>query len=144
MADAVPVYNFVWEQGSDLNIPLVYKSGPQGAETPVDLTGYKLRMDVSSAGARVYTFNSDDITDLDGNGTGTDSDLIDEAVLGSDGSINIAIPRSLTLPGGVIYTEMAGGKNVYTYDIFLRDLSNHQTKILSGTITVNKSVTLWA
>ena len=143
---SVPTHDYEWEQGADLVIPLVYKTGSPGAETPTDLTAYSLRMDISSLGARIYTFNSADITDLDGTGPGTTGDTTKEAVLGADGTINIAVPRILTLPGpsGVIYTEMASNRNIFDYDIFLRDAADKQLKILSGKITVNKSVTLWA
>jgi len=142
----VDPYNFTWEQGEDFTFQLIYKTGTIGAETPVNLTGYSLRMDIyGTPTGRIYTFNSVDIADLDGPGAGIEGDTNKEAVLGTDGTINISIPRSLTLPGGAIYTELVAGRNVFQYDIFLRDNGTpaKQMKILNGTITVNKSVTLW-
>lgn len=142
---AVPYKDYQWEQGADLNITLVFKSGPTGAEIPVNLTGYQVRMDVSSAGTRIYTFNSADILDLDGPvGPGTLGDTNKEAVLGTDGTILISVPRALTLPGGIVYAEMMGNRIIYPYDIFLRDTTTKQIKLLTGNITVNKSITLWA
>lgn len=142
---AIPTHDYEWPQGADLDMNFIYMSGPDGNESPVNLTGYKLRMDIRSvdiSGARVYTFNSDDIAgDVQVDVTGPSDN---EAVLGADGSINITVPRSLTLPGGPIYTVMASGTTVFAYDIFLRAPNNKQTPILAGTITVVKSTTLWA
>lgn len=137
----VPTYNYTWGQGEDLTINLIYKSGPPGAEAPVDLTGYALRMDVASDAGRKFTFNSDDIADeaVDVVGPGDN-----EAVLGTDGSIAITVPRSLTLPGGAVYDDIVAENNVFFYDIFLRDTSGKQKKILRGQITVEPSYTLWA
>jgi len=144
---SVEPYNFTWEQGEDFTFQLLYKTGTPGAETPANLTGYSLRMDIYGLPTGIiYTFNSADIIDLDGSGPGTTGDTTKEAVLGSDGTINVAVPRSLTLPGGAVYTELMAGRNIFQYDVFLRDngVPARQLKILSGTITVNKSVTLWA
>lgn len=138
-------FNYVWEQGEDLVISAVYKQGPEGAPVAVDLTGYSLRMDmrkINSDGLRVWTFNSDDIVgepDADESGE-TDN----EVTLGADGSIEIVVSRSLSLPGGSIFTELQLGTTQFVYDMFLRNPQNRQKKILTGVITVNKSVTLWS
>lgn len=138
MSTDVPTYAYVWEQGADLVMQMVYKTGADvGSATPVDLTGYNVRMDISDGTTRVYSFNSVALTDV----TPTDSTL--EATLDSSGNINITVPRSLTLTGGAVYTAMNAGKTVFFYDVFLRDPSGKQKKILSGQITVNKSYTLW-
>lgn len=142
---AVPTHDYTWEQGTDLDINLIYKEGPAGSETPVDLTvaGTEVRMDIALDGQRLYTFNSAAIADIDGSGPGTTGDTDLEAVLGADGSINIAVPRSLTLGTGPIAAQMSSGKYVFDYDLLLRKSTGKQMKILSGKITVNKSVTLW-
>jgi hypothetical protein len=132
---AVLTYNWTWQQGEDLIMSLVYKAGPAGAEAPVDLTGYSVRMDLAHAGAVVHTFNSADL----------DPETEDEATLGSDGTIQIVVDRALTLTGGTIEPLIpASGPLVLTYDMFLRSPSNRQTKILRGTITVESSITQWA
>lgn len=143
----VAVHNYTWEQGEDLVLSMLYKQGPVGAEVPVDLTGYQLRMDiVTPAGERKYTFNSDAIIDVDPTTPELEGDTEEEAVLGADGSIAITIPRTLTLPGGEVYDDITATPpvNTFNYDVFLRDPSDKQKKILKGTITVEKSVTLWA
>lgn len=140
---SVATYQWTWEQGEDLVMSMIYKEGPSGSEVPVDLSGYSLRMDVTHNATRVFTFNSADIS---GDPT---VDVVgpadNEATLGSDGSIRIAVPRSLTLPGGAVYAIMTSGAPlVLNYDIFLRDGSNLQRKFMQGTIQVNPSFTLWA
>lgn len=145
--------DFTWEQGEDLEVAILYKTGTSEANAvPRDLTGYSVRMDIRATdvlGTRVYTFNSDDITDpdLDGAGDETETDTIREVEpLGSDGMIRILVPRSLTVQGGPIYELMSDPLNpvsIFAYDIFLRDTDDKQSKILFGTITVNRSVTLW-
>lgn len=138
MSTDVPSYDYTWEQGDDLVLQMIYTSGADaGSATPVDLTGYNVRMDISDGTTRVYTFNSITVTDV----SPTDSTL--EATLDSSGNILITIPRSLTLAGGAVYTALAAGKKVFFYDVFLRDTLNKQKKILEGTITVNTSYTLW-
>lgn len=137
MSTEVPSYDYDWEQGADLVFTMTYAVGAdEDSADPVDLTDYSIRMDISDGTSRIYSFNSDDLT--------SPVDNIDEATLGSDGSINIVIDRSLTLTGGAVFTAMAAGKTVFFYDVFLRDGDSKQKKILKGTITVNKSYTLWA
>jgi len=138
---SVPTQAYTWNQGEDLTISLIYKEGPTGAEAPVDLTGWKLRMDVVDSSGRIFTFNSDDIAE---SGVDTVGPSDNEAVLGSDGSISITVPRSLTLSGGPIYARMQTGNSVFNYDIFLRNTANKQWPILRGTIQVLESYTQWA
>jgi hypothetical protein len=140
----VTTANWTWQEGEDLVMSLVYNEGPLGAETPVDLTGYQLRMDVVKDGTRVFTFNSDDITPID-----AQVDVVgpadNEATLGADGSINIKVPRSLTLPGGAVAALFVGTDEslLLNYDAFLRATTGLQSKIIRGTITVERSYTLW-
>lgn len=138
-------YNYTWDQGEDLEISLVYKEGPAGSPTAVNLTNYQVRMDIRSvsvAGSRTWTFNSSDIS---GEPLADSVGVSDnEIVLGSDGSIKITVPRSLTLPGGSIYPLLENANSaMFVYDVFLRNGSNKQKKIMTGAITVNRSVTLW-
>jgi hypothetical protein len=125
---------------------LVYKAGPTGAEVPVDLTGYSLRMDIAlTDGTRVYTFNSDAIADVDNVAPGDTPDTTTEVTLGTAGEINITVPRSVTLPDGEAFQYLNATPPVliYNYDIFLRDTADKQKKILQGQISIEKSVTLW-
>lgn len=140
------IHNYTWAQGEDLVMSLVYKSGPLGAEAPVDLTGYSLRMDIAlSDGTRVYTFNSEDIADVDNVTPGDTPDTNLEVTLGTAGEINITVPRSVTLPDGEAFQYLTADPPVliYNYDIFLRDTTDKQKKILQGQISIEKSVTLW-
>lgn len=145
----VPTHAYQWEQGTDLVLKLIYRTGPDAQNmTPVDLTGYDVRMDIratNASGAHVWTFNSADIVDVDPVTPGDQADTVHEAVLGVDGSIEITVPRSLTLPDGAIYDQMIADPpvTVFVYDIILRDGAGKQSKILSGTISINASVTLW-
>ena len=143
----VAAHNYTWEQGEDLILAMLYKQGPVGAEVPVDLTGYSLRMDiVTPNGERRYTFNSDAVADVDPTTPELEGDTNTEAVLGADGTINITVPRTLTLPNGELYSDINGTTPLLTfnYDVFLRNPANQQKKILKGQITVEKSYTLWA
>ena len=129
----VPTHDLVWQQGEDGEIHMVYSFNG----TPVDLTGYSLRMDVrNAAGTALYIFNSDDVADpLDSVGAADN-----EAVLGSDGTINILVPRTASLNSGPFVPFIGQPLN---YDIFLRDTTDKQRKILKGTITFEESQTLW-
>lgn len=145
--------NFTWGQGEDLTIALIYKEGTAGSEAVIDLSsGYELRMDivVPTTKERVTTFNSSALDDADPIQVGDQADVVVESLLssGSGGAANIliSVPRILTLPGGGIYTKMTAGTpiHVFAYDIFLRNtVSDKQVKILTGTVTVEESNTLW-
>lgn len=122
-------YDFVWQQGEDAEINLIYK---ESDGTPIDLTGWKLRMDVSGGLITTpYVFNTDD----------EDPETFDEATLNANGEIHIVVPRSVTLTGGALYNAV--GQTVLGYDIFLRAPSGKQRKILRGNITIEGSKTLW-
>ena len=53
----VPTHAYQWEQGTDLVLKLIYRTGPDAnSMTPVDLTGYDVRRDIratSTTGALV-------------------------------------------------------------------------------------------
>lgn len=141
-----------WVQGQDLDVLLNYKEGPNADNmTVIDLsTDYSVRMDLvdSTTLQRLYTFNSEDIADVDV-GAPTTPDTNTEAVLGtglSGPNIDISVSRSLTLPGGELYTAITAVPPKLTFlgDIFLRHKSaNKQWKIAKLTITIEKSYTLW-
>jgi len=145
--------NFTWGQGEDLSVALIYKEGATGSEAVVDLSsGYSLRMDivVPTTKERVYTFNTAAIPDVDPITSGAQADSVIEGVLSSGAggtpNITVSVPRSLTLPGGAVYTKYTENPPVtaYNYDIFLRNtVSDKQVKILTGTITIEDSNTLW-
>lgn len=140
---AIATYNWIWQEGEDLVMSFIYKEGPSGSEVPIDLTGYQLRMDIVANGVRLYTFNSDDIVEVPSvDETGATDN---EATLGSDGTINIVVPRSLTLGSGAVASQFQGTNSLsLNYDIFLRNPAGLQTKILRGGITVERSYTKWA
>lgn len=150
--------SFTWDQGADLVVQLIYKEGADvGSALAVDLSsGYAVRMDivVPGTGERVYTFNSATIADVDPILVGSQADSVVEGTLtsgaGGTPNISITVPRSLTLPNngsnGVIYTKMTGVPpiTVFNYDVFLRNTtSNLQAKVLTGTVTISGSYTLW-
>lgn len=130
---SIPTHNFVWQQGEDGVISIAYKDSN---DNPIDLTGASLRMDVasqSSPSTVLYTFNSDDLTDP--------VDTNKEATLGGTaGTINIVVPRSVTLTGGSLFSSIG---QALAFDIFLRQGST-QKKLMSGTITIESSITKWA
>lgn len=139
----VAVNNVEWEQGEDFTMHLVYKENDQ----TVDLTGYQVRMDIApeKTPGVVLTLNSHDVdaTDAEGNPLDTEGPHDNEITLDEEGNINIFISRYVTLPGGVLGNRLPT-TNVFVYDLFIRELSsNRQKKLAKGTITVNKSVTLW-
>lgn len=139
---AIPVYNYTWPQGSDLDVSLVYNEGPDGFEIPISLVAHQLRMDIcDSVGTRLATLNSHDIGQAGVDVVGASDN---EVTLGAAGQISILVPRGLTLTGGTIFTELAAGNNVFYYDVFIRNAAGKQTKILRGQITVEDSFTLWA
>lgn len=145
--------NVTWVQGQDLDLNLIYKEGADsGSAVAKDLSsGYSIRMDViGTSGSRLYTFNSAAIADVDPIQSGAQPDSQIEATLssGAGGTPNIAITvyRSLTLPGGEMYSQIAANPPSLTFfsDIFLRDtVRNKQWKIVTLVITVEKSYTLW-
>jgi hypothetical protein len=143
----VPSHDFEWEQGDDLEIFLNYKEGPPDSEVvPADFETWQVRMDIrtSLGGTRIWTFNSDDLTDGEADEVGEQDN---EAALDVDGNITITVPRSLTLPPeGAIYlkmTDQTSPQSTFVYDVFLRNSAGKQKKILEGSISVNGSVTQW-
>lgn len=143
---ATPELDWVLPQGEDFQIEMTYSEGDP-TPAPVNLTGFQARMDIKSpSGTRLYTFNSASIADVDPVTVGSQADDAVEIALGSDGSVVVTIDRSLTLPtAGVLYQQMNLSTPVtsFTYDIFLRNATGKQKKILKGTITVEESTTLW-
>lgn len=145
-------FDYDWNQGSDLTLSLIYKEGPEGAAVPINLvTGgkapYKFRMDVVAPDGRTLTvLNDQAIADADLYTDGAQADNTYEVTLGTAGQIVVTLKRSLTLPGGAFYPYVNAnpGAKTFTYDMFLRDNTDKQTKILGGTITILKSVTHWA
>lgn len=157
---AATTQNFIWQQGADLTIELKYKEGATtetavtidlSQETNPGTPDYEVRMDVVASDdlARLYTFNSAELADVDPS-ENVEPDTTVESVLtdgaGDTPNIHVVVPRSLTLPDGSIYARMTGASPItsFFYDLFLRNnLTNKQVKILTGTITVEKSYTLW-
>lgn len=135
MSDLVPIEDLTWQQGEDGEISMDYTDAD---DAPVNLTDYNLRMDiVNDTGTKLYTFNTEDADPSVGQ---TEAD---EATLGADGSIYIVVPRGESLTGGSLFNQIDVALH---YDIFLRtpDPNGKQKKILKGTVTIEKSYTLWA
>lgn len=148
-------YNYEWNQGEDLLISLVYKSGPVGSAEPVDLNLYSFRMDIVAPDGKVLTVANDQaITDTNMHDSVVTADNEFEVTLNAPdklgnpviGSIMVELSRSLTLPGGAFYKYLTANPAVkaFSYDMFLRDNKDKQKKILAGTITIERSVTHWA
>lgn len=136
------VQDYTWEQGDDLVISLLYTIG----DLPVPQDSLA-RMDIapsSTTGEPVATLWSFNSADLDNEPTLDNVGPEDnEIAIAADGTITVTVPRSLTLPGGAVGDLLATGKLKYSYDLFVR-VNGKQSKILQGSITVNKSVTKWA
>ena len=140
-------YNYEWNQGEDLLIALVYKSGPVGSSVPVDLTNYDFRMDIVAPNGKVLTVaNTGDIADADPYTEGAQPEAAPYEVTKNNlGEIRIDLSRALTLPGGAFYKYLNANPAVktFSYDMFLRDNNGKQKKIMAGTITIERSVTHW-
>lgn len=139
-------YDFNWAQGEDKILALTYKSGPVGESAPVDLGNHKLRMDIVAPNGKVLTVaNDEEIADHDPYKAGDQPDNSYEVILTGTGGITINLSRALTLPGGPFHPYLSANPPVRTfaYDMFLRDASGYQKKIMQGTITVERSVTHW-
>lgn len=138
--------DYEWDQGADLVINLTYKTGPEGATVAVDLTAWKFRMDIVAPDGKVLVVANDEaIADTDPFVAGAQADNTFEVTMNASGGIVITLSRALTLPGGALFDYVTANpnQNVFVYDMFLRNASNVQTKILEGSITINKSVTMW-
>jgi hypothetical protein len=124
--------NFKWPQGEDLEIALIYKEGnSETSASAVNLSsGYEARMDIVLPSDKSVLVTLDDEISL---GTG------------ANGNANLVVwlPRSLTLSGGTIFTNLATTTN-FNYDLFLRNTAtDHQIKILKGQLQIERSNTLW-
>lgn len=134
-------FNYIWEQGEDLilNVKYLVETVPQ------DMTAYDVRMDIAKLennipSASIFAFNSTDIPNEPLDAVGTSDNEITTDI---NGNINIVVSRALTLGAGVIAASLPQ-TNTFIYDIFIRKIStNTQKKLLSGTITVNRSITQW-
>lgn len=142
---ATPTLDWTIPQGEDFIISMIYKEGDP-TPVPINLAGWSARMDIKAGTTRLATLNSVSIQDVDQTSPGDQTDSVLEISLDSGGGIVINIDRSLTLPpSGILYQQMNLVQPVtsFNYDIFLRNTSNKQKKILRGTITIEGSSTLW-
>lgn len=135
-------YNITLEQGDDIQFTLVYEDANGD---PIDITGAQFRMDVKKTLADtnpIWSFNTADTdvtVDPDGEGGGSpETDTGGDSLIGgTNGVITIIIDRAFSYKPAV----RAGG--VFLFDGVLELADGKRRKILTGTITVNKSVTLW-
>lgn len=140
-------WDFTWNQGADFLIELNYKAGPTGAAVSPDLSLWKFRMDIVGPDGKVLSvLNDESITDTDPITAGAQADSTYEVTMDTSGNIRVDLSRAHTLPGGALYKYIIANPPVRTfaYDMFLRDTAGKQTKIMAGTITVERSVTYWA
>lgn len=125
-----------WPQGEDKVIELIYREGPDAKKAvPVSLSsGYDARMDLVVPDTRelVHSITVDD-GDIDlGSGTNDEPNVV------------IWLRRAVTLPGGEVFEALADGVNMFSYDVFLRNTqTDKQVKILRGSVTIERSGTLW-
>lgn len=119
---------FRWHQGADLRLSFLYKEGA----TLLDLSsGYDARMDVFTLAAP----NTPVVTCTTENGR----------IILSKGrpNITVVLERALTLPGGAVHPLIAGN-NTFGFDLFLRNtFTNHQAKVIRGSLKMEKSGTQW-
>lgn len=133
--------NFKWPQGEDLEIALIYKEGgSESSASAVNLSsGYVARMDIVLPAGRVQLWTASTPDDAISLGTGANQAP----------NIVIWLPRSLVLPDlgpgpdGPLYTNLGTTTN-FNYDLFLRNTtSDHQIKVLTGQIQIERSNVLW-
>lgn len=127
--------NFKWPQGEDLEIALIYKEGgSENSASAVNLSsGYAARMDIVLPAGRVQLWTATSPNDAISLGTGLDKNA----------NIVIWLPRSLTLDGGELYANLGTTTN-FNYDLFLRNTtSDHQIKVITGQLQIERSNTLW-
>lgn len=133
--------NFTIEQGEDLVFTLKLKDSDG---LPLDLTDAKFRMDVKKQPTDthpVWSFQTQGVeveVDYDGpEGEPAELDTTDDVTIKDEiGEIHITVDRAFTFKPAV------RGGGTFSYDAFL-DRGGKRRKILTGTITVNKSVTIW-
>ena len=116
-------YNFVIEQGTTLDLEIVYKDSNNN---PINLTDYQGRMQIkdSIGGSTTYITLSSSIAD---DGTGLD-------IGGSDGTIGVFISAN---------SSSALNFNKAAYDLEIASGSTYPvvTRILQGNVTLDKEVT---
>jgi hypothetical protein len=126
--------NFKWPQGEDLEIALIYKEGgSENSASAVSLSsGYDARMDIVLPATK-DVLHTADFPGAIALGTGANKAP----------NIVVSLPRSLTLEGGVLFTNLTTTTN-FNYDLFLRNTTtDKQVKILRGQINIERSNTLW-
>ena len=116
-------YNFVIEQGTTLDLEIVYKDSNND---PINLTDYQGRMQIkdSIGGSTTYITLSSSIAD---DGTGLD-------IGGSDGTIGVFISANSS-------SALSFNKAVYDLEIASGSTYPVVTRILQGNVTLDKEVT---
>jgi hypothetical protein len=136
---ALTAYNFTIEQGDDLSFTITVKDD-LGA--PMNVSAFRMDVKKNKSDLRpIWSFNTADTTveidpDLDESGppeddTGGDADV-------STNVVTITIDRDFTF----IPAVRVGG--VFIYDGFAEFADGTRRKVITGTITVNESVTKWS
>lgn len=144
---AAAEYDFIWEQGEDLVVDILYLVDDVGVD--LSAPGNAVRMDIApllqnpaSPSAAIFSLNSEDFTSDPALDVVGDAD--NEVTLGAAGQIQMVVGRAATLSGGAIGDQLAAQQKEFKYDIFLREATGSlQKKILKGRITINGSVTKW-
>jgi hypothetical protein len=116
-------YSLVIEQGTTVNIDLIYKDS---TNAPVDLTDYIARMQIRPDYADNTTVKYLSLTDtLNPDGTGL-------TLGGASGSINIFISAT---------TSSALDFDSALYDLEIQSPSNIVTRLIEGSVRISKEVT---
>jgi len=112
-----------------MTILLRYKEGPSPTQAlPVNLaSGYSARMSIAATNTPTTPLLT--LTSEGGN------ILLFTGV--NEPNIEIRLNKSHTLAGGVT------PPGSYVYDLFLRNSSGEQIKVVEGTINVKRSITQW-
>lgn len=122
------IFNYTWVQGEDLDIQVTYKKGDP-TPTPVDLTGWTLRLAIGKYGEDPEVIYKE-----------TDPGV----ELGADGTIDISLDKSALLEGGSLYDNITGfpSQATFEYDLFVRDAGGKPFKVLRGQIYIERSINL--
>jgi len=126
--------NWKWDQGTDLAIYFVYKTGASVATAvpPTDFSSWSVRMDIKDGSTTVGTINSVSVPE----------DTHTEATIADNGDIHIILGRELTTTS---YMETRLTSQIrLSYDIILRNPTDTiQFKLAEGYIVLDPSVTIW-
>ena len=118
-------YNFTVEQGTTMDIPITWRDG---SNNPVNLTGYTARMqarETLAASTTLFEWTTENSRIELGGATGV---ITIKATAVETAGFSWPIPAGQTNPQGVYDLELISGTGVVT-------------RLLKGTITIDREVT---